>query len=129
MTAITFRFDWPPPPLWPNRRHHWRTVRAISRGQQDIAALCVLMHAKRVVPDGPLTLSLEFHPPTHRSYDRDNAIAACKAGIDGMTRALGIDDRRFVETRGRMGPVDPDKRGFVVARIERDAAPTHQETQ
>jgi hypothetical protein len=86
-------------------------------------------HPTPTVPAGPLLLSLEFHPPTRRSYDRDNAIAACKAGIDGMTRALGIDDKRFVETRGRMGSVDPEKRGFVVARIERDTAPTHQETQ
>lgn len=44
---------------------------------------------------GDVPLSLTFHASTNRSYDLDNALASCKAAIDGLANGLGINDRQF----------------------------------
>jgi crossover junction endodeoxyribonuclease RusA len=37
-----------------------------------------------------------FRPPDRRLRDDDNLVAAFKSGRDGISDALGIDDRKFV---------------------------------
>ena len=38
---------------------------------------------------------IDFYPPSKRSRDDDNLIAAFKSGRDGVADALGIDDKNF----------------------------------
>jgi crossover junction endodeoxyribonuclease RusA len=43
-------------------------------------------------------MTITFHPPDKRHRDRDNMIASCKALMDGLSDALGVDDRHFIPT-------------------------------
>lgn len=47
------------------------------------------------VSDGPVHVSLTFHPADKRRRDLDGCIASCKAYLDGLADALGVDDNRF----------------------------------
>jgi len=67
------------------------------------------------VPDGPLSLVIEFAPPDRRSRDDDNLIASFKSGRDGIAEALGIDDARFHTKHSFSAPI---KGGAVCVRIE-----------
>lgn len=60
--------------------------------------------------EGELFVSVTFHAPTRRSFDLDNALAATKAGIDGVSDAWGVNDKRFsfLVRRG-----EPHKGGHV----------------
>lgn len=42
-----------------------------------------------------LHLTLTFYAPTRRAFDLDNALARCKAGLDGLADVLGVDDSRW----------------------------------
>ena len=42
-------------------------------------------------------LHLIFSPPSKRHYDLDNLLASMKAGLDGMSLALNIDDKCFTK--------------------------------
>ena len=63
---------------------------------------------------GPLSLRITFHPPDKRRRDRDNMIAAFKAGQDGLSDSLGVDDSQFV-TSYAVG--DVIKGGSVVVEV------------
>lgn len=67
--------------------------------------------------DGELALTMEFHPPQARKYDRDNLIARMKAGLDGMCDALAIDDARFEPITVSMKR-EPLRRGLVSIKIK-----------
>jgi len=56
------------------------------------------------LPDGPIAVRLTFHPPDRRARDTDNMLAMCKAYLDGVSDAYGVNDSRFVLTLER-GPV------------------------
>lgn len=43
-----------------------------------------------------MRLEVEFFPPDNRPRDKDNMIAAFKAGQDGLADAWKINDRRIV---------------------------------
>lgn len=46
-------------------------------------------------PFEPSTLHVTFTHPTRRNHDLDNCLAACKAHIDGVAAAMGVDDGCF----------------------------------
>ena len=53
--------------------------------------------AKWPIPEaGDVRLEVEFFPPDNRPRDRDNMIAAFKAGQDGLADAWKVNDRRIV---------------------------------
>lgn len=65
---------------------------------------------------GPLSVSLTFHPPDARRRDLDNCLASCKAQIDGIADALGVNDSLW-QIRLSMGePLRPH--GEVVVTVE-----------
>ena len=64
------------------------------------------IHTKRVLgmgyrlrlPEGQertVGVTLIITPPSRRRMDEDNMLARCKAYIDGVAAALGVDDCRF----------------------------------
>lgn len=113
----TVELPWPVRPLWPNWRGHWaKKSVVVSKAKADA---CYLTHGAMgfdVLPAGTekLTVAITFRPPTRRRYDLDNALAACKAALDGIALALHVDDSRFHLTLDRGEPV---KLGKVVVRI------------
>lgn len=88
--------SWPALPLWPNSRGHWAgRSRAVATARREGWAL---MREAGLRWPADAHLRLTFRPPSARTFDLDNALAACKAAIDGMADASGIDDRSWSYT-------------------------------
>lgn len=105
--------DWPSQPCWPNRQKHWQNTRE-SRGVQKEAAYYTARALKWRKPyrdPRGVHLSLTFCAPSKRRYDLDNALAAMKGAIDGLSACLGVDDSLFSYTLRRG---DPSKDGGVI---------------
>ena len=98
---------YPPAILNPNRKAHWaKKSSAAKKYRTDVWAVCKSMgfSSRR--------FSITFHAPDGRRRDLDNVIAAFKAGQDGLSDAMGVDDSEFRPSH-RMGEPWP-KRGAVV---------------
>jgi crossover junction endodeoxyribonuclease RusA len=91
---------YPPVALNPNNSHaHWsRRTGSKKRYEQDCWVLALQARLK-VAPEGPIFIQLDFFPPDRSKRDDDNAEASFKAGRDGIARAMGVDDSRFVISR------------------------------
>lgn len=122
---MNLTLPWPPADLSPNRRLHWARLAMAKRAYRDACHLSTLTTKsateRRSLPSGPLSLAMEFRPPDRRTYDRDNLLARCKAGLDGMCDALGIDDRRFASVTVRVG--EPALDGLVRVTIAQEVTP------
>lgn len=93
MTEIVL--PWPPAELSPNSRTHWAIKnRAAQLLKHDCWALTKASGAK-VEHDDKIPLRMTFRPPSKHRHDMDNCLARCKALLDGVALALGVDDSRF----------------------------------
>jgi crossover junction endodeoxyribonuclease RusA len=92
---MRFFLPWPPKELSPNARVHWRKVAPIKAAyRRTVWALALEQGAfKDSREEIPMTVT--FCPPDNRRRDRDNMIAAFKAGFDGLADAMKADDSRF----------------------------------
>lgn len=87
---------WPPKELSPNYSGHW-APQASAKKKYRFAVRMLGAQAKWPIPEkGDLRLEVEFFPPDNRPRDKDNMIAAFKAGQDGLADAWKINDRRIV---------------------------------
>ena len=118
---IRIALPWPPTALSPNVRQHWGKLAKAKSEYREACAVAVRGLGGRrtyTVPDGPLHLSLEFCPPTRRSYDRDNLLSRMKAGLDAVCMdALGFDDSRIDAITIRCLP-SVGKPGYVQLTLE-----------
>jgi crossover junction endodeoxyribonuclease RusA len=88
-------FPWPPSPLKPNVKTHWATK---AKAVKEYKEACFYLTKEQNLPTKEYTeLHLIFTPPSRRHYDLDNLLASMKAGLDGMSMALNIDDRCFTK--------------------------------
>ena len=97
---IEIVLGWPPSDLSPNKRLHWAKLAAAKKQyRKDCLSVSKeqLKKYRGVYKNIPEKLVLEmlFIPPDKRSYDRDNLVARMKSGIDGLSDALRINDKRF----------------------------------
>jgi Holliday junction resolvase RusA-like endonuclease len=61
-------------------------------------------------------VKITFAAPDRIRRDLDNLHGAMKASLDGIAKALGVDDSRFVPvTLDRV--LDKQKQGFVIVEI------------
>ena len=98
MVKLSVYLPWPPSKLNPNARVHWaQLAKEKAAYRQACRALCKeagfatgLFH-----PAEEPRLSLESVPPTRARRDLDNCLSSMKAGIDGMSDALQVNDCRF----------------------------------
>jgi crossover junction endodeoxyribonuclease RusA len=95
--VIVIDLPWPPKMLSPNSRASWR---AKIRPKAEYKTACYwLAFAAGVKPNvihgGPLDVQIEFIPPDRRPRDVDNMLSSCKAAIDGVAQAMGIDDKHW----------------------------------
>lgn len=109
---------WPPKDLSPNARVHWAKR---SKAAKAYRAECgwqvrALAQKPKFESSGPITLDIEFMQPDRRGRDLDNMLASIKAGIDGISDALGVNDRRFVFRIRRSESIG----GMVRVRISED---------
>ena len=115
---IEIVLGWPPSDLSPNARLHWaKLAKAKKLYRQKCATVTKHQLKKYKYSELPekLVLEMTFIPPDRRSYDRDNLVARMKSGIDGLSDALRINDKRFNTVISTM---DQDYLGgFVKIRI------------
>lgn len=78
---------WPYEALWPNARSHW-AQKARQTKAYRFAAKCLVGNAQ------PGLVRVTFCPKSRGPIpDKDNCIAAFKAGQDGIADAFGVNDR------------------------------------
>ena len=117
---IEIVLGWPPSDLSPNKRLHWAKLAAAKKQYRKnclSASREQLKKYRGVTENIPekLVIEMTFIPPDRRSYASDNLVARMKAGIDGLSDALRINDKRFNTVISTM---DQDYLGgFVKIRI------------
>jgi len=84
----------PPTILNPNVRSHW-AAKAKAKKKYRCDCYYLAYGIKPEFMEGMIFLKIIFHPPDRRKRDKDNIIAAFKAGQDGIADAWRVDDYRF----------------------------------
>ncbi len=94
MNKITL--SWPPKQLNPNARvHRMQEYRVAKKYKAESFVLTKMANIELPKTD-KLHLFVDFYQPDHRHRDQDNMEAAMKSAYDGIAKALGVNDRRFV---------------------------------
>jgi len=117
---LHIKLPWIDSRLMPNRKNGtaWQSSHAANiRAKQDgrWATLQALGRNELTKADR-YPLSITFVAPDGRHRDLDNMLAACKAALDGVAEALGIDDRCFRPVTIDVAR-DSKKQGFVLVEI------------
>lgn len=89
-------FPWYPKELNPNSSKHYLTKAGYKKKYKTEC----YYQTKSVMPKYPVrtdykAMHITFHKPNNRHMDLDNMLASIKSGIDGMSDALGINDKCF----------------------------------
>ena len=117
---LTIILPWPDSRLMPNRKNgrHWAGTQAAKvRARMDGAMSARQAIGRNTIslPD-QIPLRITFAAPDRIRRDLDNLHAACKASLDGIAKALGVDDSQFVPvTLDRV--LDEKKQGFVIVEV------------
>lgn len=94
---LTITLPHPPKQLRPNRGGHWRAKldpKRIAREEACSKATAALRHAgDALVPYTPVGYSVRWYYWGTLKPDSDNVLASCKAYLDGIATALGVNDR------------------------------------
>ena len=97
-SVLKIELPWPHSALSPNGRPHYYTKAAQTKKHVKLAwgaakeqlPPCFKHNGERI------TVRLTFHPkPKGPEPDKDNCIASCKAYLDGLAMALGVNDSLF----------------------------------
>jgi crossover junction endodeoxyribonuclease RusA len=113
MNKLTLRLPWPGPKLWPNgnKGGSWATKAGPKKLAKDAAYIITFSeYSARNRPslgEGPIQMRVVFCQPNGLRRDLDNALAAMKSALDGVSAALGVDDRRFRPVICDWGPIIP----------------------
>jgi crossover junction endodeoxyribonuclease RusA len=94
MTEILVPF--PPSELNPNRRLHWAAKARHTKAYRNLCGMHALEAGARRGQYERVRVTITFYPPDKRPRDRDNMIAAFKAGQDGIADVTGIDDANWI---------------------------------
>lgn len=87
------RLPWPDKRLSQNARVHWRTRSEVTAAARS-AAYYEALH--RHVPSMEnARLSFAYFPPDNRRRDAQNLPAMLKPAIDGIAKAMRVDDNGF----------------------------------
>lgn len=116
---LTIKLPWPDAMLFPNRRRgSFRKFQPIIEAARDTGFYAAKQALGRnVFPvTGRTPVKLTFAMPDKRNRDWDGLAGAVKHHMDGIAKALGVDDRLF---RPVMVDdcLDTGKQGFVLVEI------------
>ena len=86
--------SWFPKELHPNftRVHHYGKAKYFKAYKQEAY---LLAHHITGYMQAPIAVTLLFNAPDKRNRDLDGCLSACKAALDGIAQAIGVDDRYF----------------------------------
>lgn len=98
---------WPPKELSPNARVHWaKKARAAKEYKAEcLATFFMMAREERREWSGVKSFKLDFHPPSNRRFDLDNAVARAKQLFDALVKVTGVDDSEFQFTISKAPPV------------------------
>lgn len=113
--------------LSPNSRSCWAARQRVVREARTRARLLMLKERREVewmglLPGGwrPAKYEVTWYYWGGTGPDADNALASCKAYLDGCCDALGVNDREL-DCAGIHRVKDRAKEGTVLLRFYRDA--------
>lgn len=97
---LTITLPYPAPELNPNARvHHFAHARAKKAAKHYAWGVTKAAMGPLGIRfgawQGPFEVTIVGHPATNRRRDKDNLLASCKAHLDGIALALGVDDSLF----------------------------------
>lgn len=92
-TGLKLMLPWPDPVLNPNQRKHWAVKKDAKRAAKQTAFAITYNTGVKLDPEKNYQVDLIFCPPNRSIRDLDNLQTSMKAALDGMCRALGIDDK------------------------------------
>jgi Holliday junction resolvase RusA-like endonuclease len=95
---MIIEFDLPDQKLNPNKKNgkHYQSYKDAKNKAKEMARVLTLEAWHKDMRDIYIeTLTITFIYPTRHNRDLDNAVATCKAHIDGMCAAFGFDDGKF----------------------------------
>ena len=95
---MIIKLPWPPTGLSPNARNHWAKLAKLKKAYRESCFWQAMEQGARPMQASKLHLTLTFYPPTRRAYDLDNALARIKAGLDGLSDVLKVDDKHWTLT-------------------------------
>ena len=115
--------------LSPNSRAHWSAKQREVRVARSRARL-LMLKARRdaeelcLLPEGwrPMRYDVTWFYWGGTGPDADNALASCKAYLDGCCDALGVNDREL-DCAGIHRVKDREQDGTVLLRFWRDSVP------
>ena len=97
--GINIEIGWPAKALSPNARSrsHWPRTNALKAAKKEGygAALLEVGTTYKHPGEGPIKVVITAYPKVQRNRDADNLIASVKGHLDGIAKALGVDDSRF----------------------------------
>lgn len=105
---------WPPRDLSPNARVHWAKLSKAKKAYRETWAWQAKAQGAKRLDCAKLHVKLTFVPPNRRAHDLDNLLASIKAGIDGLSDVLGVDDRHWRFTIEKADTVG----GYVLVEVE-----------
>jgi Holliday junction resolvase RusA-like endonuclease len=89
--------DYPDMALSPNRKNgkYWGSTINAKKNARDTAYYATKAQLKGTLPDANWSLKITYMQTDKRHRDLDNLLSASKHAIDGMAKALNVDDKRF----------------------------------
>jgi crossover junction endodeoxyribonuclease RusA len=116
---ITIVLDWPNPALMPNRSNgkHWSKTAAIRvKAKDDTYYIAKAAANGRKFPPGvKQRVFITFIAPDKRRRDLDGCLSSIKPHLDGIAKAIGIDDHLFGPVT--LDYVTGDKPGSVIVTV------------
>lgn len=88
---------WPPSGLSPNSRNHWAKTAKLKKQYREACFWQAKEQGAKQLA-GKLNVWITFYPPDRRHRDMDNMLASIKAGLDGLSDAIGVDDSKWTLT-------------------------------
>lgn len=99
----------PPASLSGHAKGHWRAKAAETAKHRRWARDATLAARPFTLPEaGDIAVTVRFIPPNRRS-DRANFPVRMKAYFDGISDALGVNDRRFLPSYTFSDPESPGR--------------------
>lgn len=100
MKSLVIKLAFPDPRLNPNKSKgtHWGTISGL-RKSANWDGFVLARSAAQAVGWKPtkeeIPVQITFEQPDRRRRDRDNLLGAMKYSLDGIAKALGVDDSQF----------------------------------
>lgn len=114
--GVYLSLPWPDPILNPNQHVHWAKKNKARMTAKKAGYYLALEKGVKLNPIKKYQVNMVFCPPDERTRDLDNLSASMKAALDGMCRAMGIDDR-IIRPVPDWGPVVDGGKVEIVIKL------------